>query len=163
MTCRLGTAQPHKYKVPLYFGYATVSARQLLFVWCSLSDDWQICQMPHQTPVISNQTSVRHRDKNSSILGRHMYILLWCKNCCDVLYKTTKNHDLCKATSDFSGSKRFPYKSYTVVYMCPPKMNEFLSLCCQTSTTFTPDIYHTSERYLMDVGHMSGEHLVIVQ
>ncbi len=36
--------------------YTSVSARQLLFVWCSLSDD---CQISHQTSFNSHQTSVR--------------------------------------------------------------------------------------------------------
>ncbi len=74
--------------------YTTVSARQLLFVWCSLSDD---CQ------TIARCLS-------------------------DV------SPDVCQLSPDI----------------------------CQTSTTYTPDKYHTSDRCVVDAWYMSGGHLVYI-
>ncbi len=96
--------------------YSTVSANQLLFVWCSLSDD-------HQMPV--------------------------------------------RCLSD-------------ACHIVPSDICQLQSEICQTSTTYTPDMYHTptrhilyhmytrcppdiyqtSTRYLSDVWYMSGVHVV---
>ncbi len=91
------------------FMYSTVSARQLLFVWCSLSDD-------HQTII--------------------------------------------RCLSDG-----------------PPDICQLPPNICQTSTTYTPDMYHmptrhilplvpdmyqTSTRYLSDVWYMSVVYVILV-
>ncbi len=80
----------------LTYTTVTVSAEQLLFVWCSLSDD---CQT------------------------------------------------IARCLSDVSPD----------VCQLPPDI-------CQTSTTYTPDIYmyHTSGRYVVDVWYMSGGCLVYI-